>query len=63
MFHRAASFSLPEEVLQQLRDEATAQKRPVSWIVRDALASYLLCADRQESAENGNAEVSPDGDA
>ena len=42
MSHEAVSISLAQSTVEELRQEAARQRRPVSWLVEDALARYLL---------------------
>jgi len=51
MPNHAATYSLPEKLLQQLSAEARKQGRPLSWIVRDALASYLTGTPPEQEEE------------
>lgn len=44
-------FSLPLALLQQLEQEARRQRRPVSWLVRDALLAYLPCPDAPKAKQ------------
>jgi predicted transcriptional regulator len=39
--HQPVSFSLAQTLVRQLQREAERQRRPISWVVTDALASYL----------------------
>ncbi len=59
----AATYSLPETLLQQLTAEARKQGRPLSWLVRDALIAYLPRTDTSKTAKSSGTEVSPDGGA
>jgi len=37
----AQSFSLPIELLDRLKEKAKKDKRPLSWLARDAVEEYL----------------------
>ena len=48
--NRQLSVSLPQSTIEQLRQEAARQRRPVSWVVADALSLYLSKVQQKEQA-------------
>ena len=57
MSHISLSVSLPAQLLQRLTAVAESEGRPLSWLVRDALSSYLSSLQTETGEDGGVGDV------